>query len=114
VVSQQLMINFNKSILKCFSDPLEKIRETAIKFLKESKHLFYLKIKINYEILRLISRCEDMAPFLPYIISILVERVNCHDLEGIKNLPEVMRPPPSQKPQMLIKLIETSEEVYFQ
>ena len=54
-----------------------------------------------------------MTPFLPYIISILAERVNCHDLEGIANLPEVMRPPPSQKPQMLIKLIETSEEVIF-
>jgi len=52
-----------------------------------------------------------MSPFLPYIISILSERVNCHDMEGILNLPEVMRPPPSQKPQMLIKLIEHSEEV---
>ena len=54
-----------------------------------------------------------MAPFLPYILSILSERVNCHDLEGILNLPEVMRPPPSQKPQVLIKLIEHSEEVLF-
>lgn len=54
-----------------------------------------------------------MAPFLPYILSILSERVNCHDLEGILNLPEVMRPPPSQKPQILIKLIEHSEEVKF-
>ena len=35
VVSQQLMINFNKSILKCFSDQSEKIRSTAIKILKE-------------------------------------------------------------------------------
>lgn len=52
-----------------------------------------------------------MTPFLPYIISILGERVNCHDLEGIQNLPEIMRPPPSQKPQMLIKLVEPSEEV---
>ena len=52
-----------------------------------------------------------MSPFLPYILSILSERVNCHDLEGFLNLPEVMRPPPSQKPQMLIKIIEHSEEV---
>ena len=60
---------------------------------------------------RLISRCDDLTPFLPYIMSILIERLNSHDLDGILDLPEVMRPPPSQKPQVLHKLVETSEEV---
>jgi len=31
---------------------------------------------------------------LPLTISMLIERVNCQDLEGIQDLPEVMRPPP--------------------
>jgi hypothetical protein len=35
-----------------------------------------------------------MTPFLPYIFSVITERVNCHDLEGILNVPEVMKPPP--------------------
>lgn len=57
------------------------------------------------------TKCDSIEVFLPYIISVLVERVNCHDLEGILQLPEVMRPPPGQKPKQLIKLIEESEEV---
>jgi hypothetical protein len=48
---------------------------------------------------------------LPYILSIVVERTNCHDLDGIENIPEVMRPVPSQKPKVLIKLNEPAEEL---
>lgn len=33
--SQQFLINFHKAILKCFSDSIEKIRETSIKIMKE-------------------------------------------------------------------------------
>lgn len=29
------MMNFHKSLLKCFSDPVEKIRETSIKIMNE-------------------------------------------------------------------------------
>jgi hypothetical protein len=54
-----------------------------------------------------------MSQFLPYIFSVVTERVNCTDLEGILHLPEVMRPPPSQKPKRLIRLIEESEEVHL-
>ena len=39
------------------------------------------------------------------------ERVNCHDLEGILDMPEVMRPPPGQKPKQMFKLVESSEEL---
>jgi hypothetical protein len=35
-----------------------------------------------------------MQPVLPYVFAVLTERSNCHDLEGILHLPEVMRPPP--------------------
>ena len=48
---------------------------------------------------------------LPYIVAVLVERLGCRDLEGVKGLPEAMRPPPNQKPHVVIKLVETSEEV---
>jgi hypothetical protein len=67
---------------------------------------------INLHDRRLLSRCDDMSVFLPYVLSVLVERLNCADLEGIQNLPEVMRPPLSQKPQVLIKTVEPSEDVY--
>ncbi|EAS03936.2 kinase domain protein (macronuclear) [Tetrahymena thermophila SB210] len=94
MVSQQIMVKFNKQLLQCFSDRAEKIREYSIKIISE-----------------LLSKCDDMQPFLPYVISIVCERVNCQDLEGILNVPEVMRPPPGQKPKMLIKLVEESEEL---
>ena len=60
---------------------------------------------------RLISRCDDITIYLPYICEVLTERVNCQDLEGILLLPEVMRPPPSQKPCVIVKLNEPVEEV---
>ena len=41
----------------------------------------------------------------------LCDRLNCIDLEGVSNVPEVMRPPPSAKPQMMTKLNEPSEEI---
>lgn len=44
--------------------------------------------------IRLLSRCTDMENVLPYIFAVLSQRTNCHDLEGILHLPEVMRPPP--------------------
>jgi hypothetical protein len=59
----------------------------------------------------LLSRCEDFSTHLPYIIAVLVERMNCDDLEGIQNLPEVMRPVPTQKPHVHVKLHEPVEEV---
>ncbi len=46
-----------------------------------------------------------------YIIEAFVERTNCNDLEGIQDLPEVMRPAPSQKPHVHIHLAEKTEEV---
>jgi len=92
--TQKIMKEFSKGLLKCFSDPSEKIREISVKIIQE-----------------LISRCEDMTIFLPYIFSILVERSNCTDLEGISQLPEVMRPTPGQKPFVMSKFVEKSEPV---
>jgi len=59
----------------------------------------------------LIKNSSDILPLLPYIFSILTIRTNSHDLEGLENLPEVMRPTPTQKPKILIQLVEKVEEV---
>lgn len=61
--------------------------------------------------IELLTRCEEINQFLPFILSVLVERTNCIDLEGIANLPEVMRPPPGQKPKIIVRLQEQSEEI---
>ena len=41
----------------------------------------------------------------------MVERTNCTDLEGISQIPEVMRPQPGQKPYVMTRFIEKSEPV---
>lgn len=43
----------------------------------------------------LMSRCESISPFIVHVLYKLQERLNCNDLEGILDLPEVMRPKPS-------------------
>eukprot|EP00742_Colponemidia_sp_Colp-10_P008737 GILJ01009480.1.p1 GENE.GILJ01009480.1~~GILJ01009480.1.p1 ORF type:complete len:959 (-),score=177.34 GILJ01009480.1:85-2961(-) len=83
-----------KPILKRFSDPVEKCREHAVNIMKE-----------------FIIRTPDISVSLPYLMAILVERLNAVDLEGIHNVPEQLRPPPSQKPTVIQQLIEPSEEI---
>ena len=43
-------------------------------------------------------RSDDLTLSIPYLMPILVERLNTDDLEGIDSLPEQMRPPITQKP----------------
>lgn len=89
---EDIMIEFSKSLLEAFSDSSDKVREISIRVMKT-----------------LISRVENIQPHLKYIYSILISRTNCHDLEGIEGLPEQMVPNPSQKPQLMKDVIETSE-----
>jgi hypothetical protein len=42
---------------------------------------------------------------------ILIERLNAEDIEGTDGLPDQMKPPANQKPQIMTELVETSEEV---
>ena len=35
---------------------------------------------------------------IPYLIPILIQRLNAEDLEGTENVPDVMKPPITQKP----------------
>ncbi len=56
-------------------------------------------------------RSDDLTMSIPYLIPVLVERLNAEDLEGVEGLPDVMKPPIVQKPQVMSELKETSEEV---
>jgi hypothetical protein len=94
VVVQAVLDEVLKPLLKSASDPREKCRELALKIIKE-----------------LLARCTDIVPFLPYVLSCIVDRLGAYDLEGIVDVPEVMRPNPSQKPQVLKSPPETSEEI---
>lgn len=60
---------------------MEKCREIAALIIKE----FFI-------------RSDDITMSIPYLIPILIERLNAEDLEGTDNLPDVMKPPISQKP----------------
>lgn len=91
---QEISREFLKNVLVSCSDHSEVVREYSIKIVME-----------------MMIRAEEVDGVLPYVMSVLVERLNCRDLEGIKSLPEAMRPPPGQKPHVVIKLVETSEEV---
>ncbi len=48
---------------------------------------------------------------MQYLFPILIERLGAEDLEGISTMPEVMRPPPSQKPMVIKSPPEGCEEI---
>jgi hypothetical protein len=63
---------------------MEKCREIAALIIKE----FF-------------ERSDDLTMSIPYLMPILVERLNAEDLEGTDALPDVMKPPVAQKPQIM-------------
>ena len=75
---QRVLVEFGQTLLGCFSGQKEKVRELSISLYEE-----------------LFSRCHSVVPFLHPLFSTLALRLNCHDLEGVLGLPEVMRPKPS-------------------
>lgn len=84
-----------KPVLKRVSDPSERSREIAVRI-----------------VTALVEGASDreFVPCLAYVVPVLVARMACEDIDGIANLPEVMRPKPEQKP-CLHYAIENSEEV---
>lgn len=58
------------------SDKIEKNRELACHIIRE----FFTK-------------CDDLTMSIPYIMPILIERLNAEDLEGVEYIPDVMKPP---------------------
>eukprot|EP00930_Biecheleria_cincta_P035012 TRINITY_DN24122_c0_g1_i1.p1 TRINITY_DN24122_c0_g1~~TRINITY_DN24122_c0_g1_i1.p1 ORF type:complete len:1374 (-),score=210.11 TRINITY_DN24122_c0_g1_i1:86-4207(-) len=83
-----------KPLLKQMKDKSEKIREMAVTILRS-----------------LIENTSDLSGTLAYIFPILVSRLGCEDLDGVAHLPEIMRPEPEQKPTVIARPVEESEEV---
>lgn len=48
---------------------------------------------------------------MKYIFEVLIQRLNCHDLEGTEGVDPRLVPSPSQKPHQMARIIEDSEFV---
>ena len=94
---QQVLLDVQKPLLKRFNDPVEKCRELSILIIK-----------------KFFEECDDLTITFPYIFPVLVEKLGAYDLDGTDALPDVMKPPPSQKPKMIISPPEQSEEIRLQ
>ena len=55
---------------------MEKNRELAALIIKE-----------------FLSRSDDLTLSIPYLMPILIERLNAEDLEGVDGIADVMKPP---------------------
>lgn len=71
----EILPSIQKLLFKRFSDPIEKNRELACLIVKE----FYSKV-------------DDLTLSMPYLMPVLVQRLNAEDLEGIDFLPDEQRP----------------------
>ena len=92
---QELLVSFNGNLIK-FSlfNEIDKVREFSLKIL-----------------IYLYANCVNLTKFLPFIFSALANKLQCDDLEGYGNMPEDIRPTPSQNPQKVIKVTENIEEI---
>lgn len=64
-----------KILFKALTDKVEKNRELVALIIKE----FFIQ-------------CDDLTLSIPYLLPIIVERLNADDLEGIDYLDEKMKP----------------------
>ena len=88
------MPSIQKLLFKRFSDSVEKNRELSTLIVKE----FF-------------SRVDDLSLSIPYLVPVLVNRLNAENLEGIDGLSEAAKPQSNQKPLMMINPPEKSEPV---
>ena len=94
-LQQEILIQFNKNFIKLsLFSPIDKIRENSLKIL-----------------IHLYTNCTNVSKFFPFIFSALTDKLECNDLEGYGNLPEDIRPTPSQNPHKIIKVTESVEEI---
>ena len=92
---QEILVSFNGSLIKfCLFNEIDKVREFSLKIL-----------------IYLYANCVNLTKFLPFIFSALANKLQCDDLEGYGNMPEDIRPTPSQNPQKVIKVTENIEEI---
>lgn len=69
------MPHIQKHLFKRLYDKVEKNRELAALLIKE----FFTKV-------------DDLTLSIPYLLPVLIDRLNAEDLEGIDSLPEAMKP----------------------
>lgn len=93
-VYQELLTDIQKILFKRLNDKIEKSRELAAIIIKE----FF-------------NRCDDLTMSIPYLMPIMIERLNADDLEGTDYLPEKMKPVTEQKAQVITEQSEKSEAV---
>ena len=92
---QEILISFNKNLIRySLFEEIDKVRENSLKIL-----------------IYLFANCTNIVKFFPFIFSALVDKLDCNDLEGFGNLPEDIRPTPSQNPHKVIKVNEQIEEI---
>lgn len=91
-----LFKQYVKIILECFDSDSETVREYAAKII----HLF-------------VSRSHELHSYIELVYQKLTARTNCTDLEGTRSLPDQMKPSRSQKPHIVISIIENIEEIRF-
>ena len=96
-VYQELLPELQKILFKTLTDKVEKCRELAALIIKE----FF-------------SQCDDLTLSIPYLLPIIVERLNADDLEGVDYLEEKMKPISNQKAQVVMDPPEKSEVVRMQ
>ena len=74
-IYQEILPSIQKPLYKRFYDKVEKNRELAALIIKE----FFSKV-------------DDLTLSIPYLLPVLMDRLNCDDLEGLDSLPEQMKP----------------------
>ena len=93
-IYQEVLPPIQKELFKRLSDPLEKCRELTCLIIKE----FFRK-------------CDDLSLSIPYLVPVLVERLNADNIEGYDHLPEEMKPKGNQRAQEIADPVEKSEQV---
>jgi hypothetical protein len=92
-VYQEVLPQIQKLLFKRLSDKVEKNRELAALIIKE----FF-------------ARVDDLTLSIPYLIPVIIDRLNSDDLEGVEALTEAMKPRPEQRALVVAELPEKSEE----
>lgn len=76
-VYQEVLPQIQKLLFKRLSDKVEKNRELAALIIKE----FFVRV-------------DDLTLSIPYLIPVIIDRLNSDDLEGVEALDEKMKPRP--------------------
>lgn len=108
-ISQKQIMNHLLEDPEILIDLTPKHIKTLISLINSPKDI--IREQSAELILICLSECESVEECLEHLLQMLLEKTNCQDLENVLNMPEAMRPIPSQKPTVVIALGEKSEEV---